>query len=119
MTGEVADIRPYVAASAAYVVPLRSGGGTRHKILQAMAMERPVISTTLGAEGLEVTPEVNILIADNAEQFINRVLLLLTSSEVSDRIAMAGRQLVVDNYHWDICLHRLDKLHETVLSSKT
>jgi sugar transferase (PEP-CTERM/EpsH1 system associated) len=118
VTGEVADIRPYLAESSALVVPLRSGGGTRLKILEAMAMGRSVISTTLGAEGLDVTPEVNILIADSAEQFVNHILLLLASPETAGRLGTAGRQLVVDKYHWPLCLSRLESLYDRLLRNE-
>jgi len=119
VTGEVADIRPYVAESLAVVVPLRSGGGTRLKILQAMAMGCPVISTGLGAEGLEVTAGETILIANDAEQFVNYVLLLMKSPEVADRLGKAGRQLVTEKYDWEICLRRLENLYERLLESES
>jgi sugar transferase (PEP-CTERM/EpsH1 system associated) len=117
VTGEVADVRPYLVASSALVVPLRSGGGTRLKILEAMAMGRPVISTTLGAEGLDVTPEVNILIADTPDQFVNRILFLLASPETANRLGMAGRQLVVEKYDWRLCLGRLENLYDKLLEA--
>lgn len=119
VTGEVADVRPYIAESLAFVVPLRSGGGTRLKILQAMAMERPVISTTLGAEGLEVTSGINILLADNAEQFVSHVLSLVTSPTEADRLAQAGRQLVTAKYDWRMCLGGLESFYHAVRGSET
>ena len=115
VTGEVADIRPYLAESSALVVPLRSGGGTRLKILQAMAMGRPVVSTTLGAEGLDVTPEENILIADTPDQFVNHILRLLASPETASRLGTAGRRLVVQKYDWPLCLRRLESLYDRLL----
>lgn len=118
VTGEVIDIRPYIAESSAFIVPLRSGGGTRLKILQAMAMERPVISTGLGAEGLEVTHGVDILIADNADQFANHILWLLTSPEVGNRIGKAGRSLVVKKYDWEMCLRGFVNLYDKLLRRK-
>ena len=115
----MADIRPYVAESFAFVVPLRSGGGTRLKILQAMAMECPVISTAVGAEGLKVTPGANILIADEAEEFVKHILFLMKSPEVAGRLGKAGRQLVTEKYDWQICLRRLENLYERVLGSES
>jgi sugar transferase (PEP-CTERM/EpsH1 system associated) len=119
VTGEVADIRPYLAGSLALVVPLRSGGGTRLKILQAMAMERPVISTTLGAEGLEVTPEVNILIADTPDEFVNHILPLLASPGAAKRLGKAGRQLAVEKYDWPLCLRGLESLYDRLLGNQS
>jgi hypothetical protein len=110
VTGEVADIRPYLAAGSALVVPLRSGGGTRLKILQAMAMERPVISTSLGAEGLEVQPGVNILIADDPAQFVRQIRWLI-SELAADRLGKADR-LVEDKYDWRMCLYGLERLYD-------
>jgi sugar transferase (PEP-CTERM/EpsH1 system associated) len=117
VTGEVADVRPYLAECSVVVVPLRSGGGTRLKILEAMAMGRPVISTTLGTEGLDVTPEVNILIADTPDQFVNRIRFLLASPETANRLGMAGRQLVVEKYDWRLCLGRLENLYNKLLEA--
>ena len=118
VTGTVADIRSYVAGALALVVPLRSGGGTRLKILEAMAMERPVISTTVGAEGLEITPGADILIADDAEQFVDQVQLLVRSPETSKRLGSEGRRLVIEKYDWSVCLSGLERLYDTLLGSE-
>jgi sugar transferase (PEP-CTERM/EpsH1 system associated) len=117
VTGTVADIRSYVAGALAVVVPLRSGGGTRLKILEAMAMERPVISTNVGAEGLEIMPGTDILIADDAEQFVSQVERLMKSSEESRNLGMAGRRLVTKKYDWRICLDGLDRLYGTLVGN--
>src|SRR5438046_4518532 len=71
VTGRVDDVRPYLTKAAAYVVPLRIGGGTRLKIYEAMAMEKAVVSTSIGAEGLPVRDGVELLLADAAEAFAN------------------------------------------------
>ena len=115
VTGTVPDIRAYVADALALVVPLRSGGGTRLKILEAMAMERPVISTTVGAEGLAITPGTDILIADNAKQFVSQLEFLLKASDTAENLAKAGRRLVVDKYDWRVCLGGLERLYNTLL----
>jgi sugar transferase (PEP-CTERM/EpsH1 system associated) len=117
VTGEVVDIRPYLAAGSALVVPLRSGGGTRLKILQAMAMERPVISTSLGAEGLEVQPGVNILIADDPAQFVRQIRWLISEPQAADRLGKAGRRLVEDKYDWRMCLYGLERLYDKLLGN--
>jgi sugar transferase (PEP-CTERM/EpsH1 system associated) len=111
VTGTVPDIRSYVSGSLALVVPLRSGGGTRLKILEAMALERPVISTTVGAEGLEIAPGADILIADDAQQFVNHIQLLLRSPETAELVGKAGRRLVTEKYDWRVCLGGLDRLY--------
>ena len=117
VTGTVPDIRSYVAAALALVVPLRSGGGTRLKILEAMAMERPVISTSIGAEGLAVTPGTDILIANDAQQFVDHVQLLAKSPEISKRLGKAGRRLVTEKYDWRVCMSGLERLYGTLLGS--
>jgi glycosyltransferase involved in cell wall biosynthesis len=119
VTGEVADVRPYLAEALAMVVPLRSGGGTRLKILQAMSMACPVISTSLGAEGLQVTPGENIRMADNAEQFVNHILALCTAPETAHRLGQAGRRLVTATYDWRKCLAGIDTFYATLLGSET
>jgi glycosyltransferase involved in cell wall biosynthesis len=115
VTGTVADIRDYIAGALALVVPLRSAGGTRLKILEAMAMERPVISTRIGAEGLEVSPGKDILIADDAERFANHIDLLLKSPEASNCLGRAGRRLVTEKYDWRVCLNGFERLYDTLL----
>jgi sugar transferase (PEP-CTERM/EpsH1 system associated) len=118
VTGTVADIRGYVAESLALVVPLRSGGGTRLKILEAMALERPVISTTVGAEGLDINPGTDILIADDAQQFVNHIRSLLGSPERAEAIGKAGRRLVTGKYDWRVCLGGLERLYGRLLGDK-
>jgi polysaccharide biosynthesis protein PslH len=100
LTGHLPDIRPAIAESAVCVVPLRIGGGTRLKILQAMALGTPVVSTSKGAEGLAVTPGVDILIGDTAEEFASHVLRLLSDPGLRGTIAAEARALVRDRYTW-------------------
>jgi glycosyltransferase involved in cell wall biosynthesis len=103
----------------ALVVPLRSGGGTRLKILEAMAMGRPVVSTALGAEGLEIAPGENILLAETAEQFLQQLRTLIDHPDRARQLGQAGRQLVVAKYDWPICLRGLTGLYETLMSRTT
>jgi polysaccharide biosynthesis protein PslH len=117
VTGVVDDVRPYLADALALVVPLRSGGGTRLKILQAMSMACPVVSTTLGAEGLAVADSENILLADTPRHFIDSVVKLANSPELAARLAQAGRRLTVAEYDWQQCLRGLDDLYQSVLAT--
>jgi glycosyltransferase involved in cell wall biosynthesis len=96
----VDDVRPDIARSQVYIVPLRIGGGTRLKIFEAMAMGRAVVSTTIGAEGLPVTSGRDIVIADEPEAFARAVVDLIHNHERRRCIAAAARQLVVDRYDW-------------------
>jgi polysaccharide biosynthesis protein PslH len=118
VTGAVADVRPYIARARGVVVPLRAGGGTRLKILEAMAMARPVISTALGAEGLAIAPGHDILIADDPEGFAAHVLALLDSAERAALLGQAGRHLVEARYRWSRCLEGLDRLYGRLLGRR-
>jgi sugar transferase (PEP-CTERM/EpsH1 system associated) len=116
VTGRVPDVRPYLANCAAVVVPLRSGAGTRLKILEAMAMERPVVSTAQGAEGLKTTDGQNILIGDTPQALANHLCALVESSELRARLGTAGRRLVEETYDWKACFGNLDALYRAVTS---
>ena len=105
VTGRVDDVRPHVAEGTVYIVPLRIGGGTRLKIFEAMSMAKAVVSTTIGAEGLPVTHERDILLADDPPAFANAVVRLIREPDVRRRIEIAARQLVVDHYDWSAVAH--------------
>jgi glycosyltransferase involved in cell wall biosynthesis len=95
-------------------VPIRQGGGTRLKILEAMALGTPVISTSKGAEGLDARDGRDILIADSPETFARRIVDLLGSSELRAHIARGGRELVRSRYDAGIVGQQLCSLLETV-----
>lgn len=101
VTGRVADVRPFVERAALVVVPLRVGGGTRLKIFEAMAMERPVVSTTIGAEGLPVTNGREILIADDPEAFAAASSALLENPARADGLGKAAAELVRSRFSWE------------------
>ena len=113
VTGLVSDIRPYLAAASVVVVPLRIGGGTRLKILEALAMGKAVISTALGAEGLEAVGGRDLLIANPPAEFAEQVLAVLSDAEV---LGAAGRRLAVDKYDWDRIVRDLERVYETCLA---
>jgi glycosyltransferase involved in cell wall biosynthesis len=102
ITGRVEDVRSYYQRSNICVIPLRAGGGTRLKILESMALGRPVVSTTIGCEGLDVSDGVNIFIADDPEEFAKKILLLLNNKELRQQIISNARKLVETHYDWDI-----------------
>jgi glycosyltransferase involved in cell wall biosynthesis len=101
LLGEGADTRPHWARAAVAVVPLRSGGGSRLKILEAAASGVPVVSTTVGAEGLELLPDREILIADTPAAFADSILRLLREPDLRRRLGAAAREKVVARYGWD------------------
>ena len=100
VTGRVDDVRRHIARGAVYVVPLRVGGGTRLKILEAFGMQRSVVSTTIGCEGLNVHHGENIVVCDEPESFASAVIHLLEEPHQREKLAYAGRQLVESEYDW-------------------
>ena len=100
VTGRVEDVRPYIERAAAYVVPIRIGGGTRLKIYEAMAMEKPVISTTVGAEGLPVRAGAELLLADTPEAFAGAVVRTLTDEALAREIGARAAALVRERFGW-------------------
>lgn len=111
VTGTVGDVRPYYRESLAVVVPLRVGSGTRLKILEAFAAGVPVISTTLGAEGLEVRPGTDILIADTPAEMAEAIGMLRDRPELWQRLAAAGREVAARRYDWQVLGERLFSIH--------
>jgi glycosyltransferase involved in cell wall biosynthesis len=100
VTGTVDDVRPYYSEAIAAVVPLKVGGGSRLKILEAMAAGVPVVSTALGAEGLKVTHDKNILVADTTEKMIEAIIKLIDKPEQRKHLREAGRSLISNRYDW-------------------
>jgi glycosyltransferase involved in cell wall biosynthesis len=119
LTGYVEDIRPVLAQSQVCVVPLLTGGGTRLKILEAMALGTPVVSTSRGAEGLDVTSKEELLIADEPAQFADAVLSLLVDQDLRDRLIVNGRRLVHARYGWDQIGEALDRFASQVAQAPT
>jgi glycosyltransferase involved in cell wall biosynthesis len=101
LVGEVPDVRPYYQSSWAQVVPLRIGGGTRLKIVESLGMCCPVVSTTLGAQGLDLSPDKSILLADRPRGFADAVMRLLKDAELRQSLEKQGLEAVQQNYRWD------------------
>jgi sugar transferase (PEP-CTERM/EpsH1 system associated) len=108
VTGRVDDVRPYMSEAAAYIVPLRIGGGTRLKIFEAMAMGKAVVSTTVGAEGLPVTSGKHVLLADEPRTFARSVVRLLRDVNRRRQLEAAARALVVERYDWSAVAREFD-----------
>ena len=101
VTGRVEDVRPYIEEAAVYIVPLRIGGGTRLKIYEAMAMEKPVVSTTIGAEGLPVKAGEEIVLADTPEAFAESVVGLFRQESFSTQIGQRSAAKVRAEFGWE------------------
>ncbi|MEO5951926.1 MAG: glycosyltransferase family 4 protein [Chloroflexia bacterium] len=111
VTGMVDDTRPWVAGCEVYVVPMRMGGGVRLKVLQAMSMERAIVSTPMGAEGIAVRPGKDMLLTFSSKGFANAVLLLLSDHRRRRALGVSARELVSSQYSWDSLLPTLDEAY--------
>jgi polysaccharide biosynthesis protein PslH len=114
--GFVEDLRPHLARAAAVIVPLRLGGGTRLKILEAMAMGKAIVSTSLGAEGLDVCAGEDLLLADDAPAFAAAAGRLLDDPALAARLGGAARRLVEARYSWDAAAERLERFYRGLLA---
>jgi len=117
LTGFVSDLRPHLAAAAVVVVPLRLGGGTRLKIVEAMAMGKAVVSTTLGAEGIEAVPGRDLLVEDAYATFADAVNRLLAEPGLAARIGQSARQLAVERYAWSGAARTLEGFYRRILET--
>jgi len=117
-TGYVKDVVPYYQKSSIVVVPLRAGGGTRGKILEAMALGRPVVSTSLGAEGLEVTHKENIMIADRPEDFATITIQLLRNGLIRTALIERAREFVESKHSWRKIADKLDRAYQETCSGR-
>jgi polysaccharide biosynthesis protein PslH len=116
LTGEVPDARPYLAGAAVYVVPMRIGGGVRLKLLEALALELPVVSTGMGAEGVAgLRPGEHYLVADDPAGFAEQILRLVHDPALGARLGAAGRALVREHYDWSVIVPRLEALYQQII----
>ncbi len=115
VTGFVEDVRPYFAQASVAIVPMvTDDGGFKTKILEAMAMGKPVVSTSIGAKGIDVTPGRDIVIADRPEEFAYRVLELLNDKQLCQKIGSSARKLVEWKYSWETMTEKLISVFEKI-----
>ena len=100
VTGRVEDVRPYLEKASVYVIPLRIGGGTRLKVFEAMAMGKPIVSTSIGVEGLPVDHETDVLVADNPEAFADAVLRVFRDDVLATRLGLTAAGKVRAQFGW-------------------
>jgi glycosyltransferase involved in cell wall biosynthesis len=115
VAASVADIREHVQDAAAFVVPLLAGGGTRLRVLEAMAMRVPIVSTSVGVEGIECVHGQHVLVADAAGDFAQQLIALLDRAELRERLAMEGRRLVERCYSWQVIGDALDAFYRLIV----
>lgn len=118
VTGFVDDVRPYVRKAAVYVVPLRVGGGTRLKVLDALAQGKAIVSTSVGCEGIGVTHGRDIYIEDDPVQFADRVTTLFADAEARRTLGTAAREIAVSSYGWTAIGTDLQRVYEDVVQKR-
>jgi glycosyltransferase involved in cell wall biosynthesis len=111
ITGYVDDVRPYIAGTTVYVAPLRVGGGTRLKLLEAMAMGKAIVSTSVGAEGFPVVNGQELILSDEPEEFAQEVFDLLENPARRGKLGAAGQTFAQANYGWDALVPQLEKIY--------
>jgi glycosyltransferase involved in cell wall biosynthesis len=116
-TGLIQDVRPNIAKSWLTIVPLRFGAGTRLKIIESLALGTPVVSTSKGAEGLDVINGKNILLADTPSDFANAVLGVLKNRDLRESLSREGRNLIVEKYSSSSMGIKFNSLLEKVVYS--
>lgn len=116
VTGAVADVRPYMAAATIYVCPIRIGGGTRLKVLDALAMAKPLIATAAAVEGLDVVPNEHYLPAESVQEFVTQIRRLEDDPSLAARIGEAGHRRIVERYDWSIIGPQLDEAYSAAIS---
>jgi glycosyltransferase involved in cell wall biosynthesis len=118
VTGYVDDVRSYLASAACYVIPMRVGGGTRLKLLDAWAMGKAIVSTTQGVEGTEAIHGTNALIVDDPHEFASHVTRVLKDAELRERLGRAGRATAERLYSWSVIRDRQTDLYRKVIDAK-
>lgn len=118
VTGYVDDIREYIARAAVVVMPLRIGAGTKHRILQALAMKKAVVASPVAAEGMNLVDGVNVRIADDAESFARRVVELATNARARETLGENGLKLMLEKHSWTKIYRGLDAAFERAVSRR-
>ena len=119
VTGYVPDLVPYFEKGGVLVVPVRAGGGMRVRILEAFSRSMPVVTTTIGLEGIDAQPDRDVLVRDTAPDFAQSVIDVLESSNLQDQLSRNGRTFVEKFYDWQIVLQKLSDVYSDSTSKST
>jgi glycosyltransferase involved in cell wall biosynthesis len=117
VTGTVPDIRPFLRSAAAVAIPIRMGGGTRLKVVEAMSLGKAMVSTSIGCEGIAVHDREHLLIADGAEAFAAGIVELLEDEPLRRRLGAAARARAEESYSWDLAGDRLEAVYRRIIAS--
>jgi len=115
VVGYVNDVRPYICKAAVYIAPIKSGGGTKLKVLNALSLAKPVVTTSVGAEGIEVKDNKHLLIADDPGLFAEKTIELLKKPENAATLGENGRKLMVEKYDWGIIGEKMNRVYEKLI----
>lgn len=118
VTGFVEDVRPFVHKSSVYVVPLRMGSGTRLKVLEALSMKKPVVTTSIGCEGIEVVDGESVLIRDESQSFADAVVDLIRKDTLRDKLIRNGYELIKKRYDWNVIGNHIEDAYESIFKTK-
>ena len=118
VTGRVDDVRTFIQRAKIFVVPIRIGGGTRLKILEAMSMQKAVVSTTVGAEGIAHTRDVDIFLGDTPQALADAVIALLKDRPKRETLGTAARKLVLEKYDWRIIGKKLNQIYKDITNAR-
>ncbi|MCD6565053.1 MAG: glycosyltransferase [Bacteroidales bacterium] len=113
--GYVDDIRPFIESSMVFVAPLKSGGGTKLKVLNAMSMGKAVVTTKIGAEGIDVINGQHLVIADDPDSFARNIVELLNSSNNIKRLGENARRLIIEKYDWRIISRQANEIYDQLI----
>ncbi len=113
LTGYVDDPLPYIQRAAVFVAPILSGGGTKLKVLEAMAVGKAIVSTSIGVEGIEGNDEEHFMVADGPAVFADRVVSLLRDPVLRERIGANARRRTIEQYDWEAICEATSKLYQT------
>jgi glycosyltransferase involved in cell wall biosynthesis len=118
VSGYVEDVRPYIERASVYVVPLRMGGGTRLKVVEAMAMKKPIVSTSIGSEGINVRHRESALLEDDAQAFADAVVELLHDRDLQRHLVQNGYELMRTSYEWSVIGQQQEEHYRELLQSR-
>jgi len=110
-TGYVEDVRPYIAKSAVFIAPLRSGSGTKIKVLNAMSQGKLVVTTSVGAEGIEAKPDEEIIIADDPKKFAKKTVYFLKHLQEAQEIGSRARRVIEGKYDWKVINVKIQQVY--------
>jgi len=118
ITGYTDDVRPYIRRASVYVVPLRMGSGTRLKISEALSMKKPIVTTSIGCEGIKVVSGESVLIADEPQAFADGVIRLLYDADSRSRLIRNGYEVMRSTYEWSVIGRKVEEHYQLLLNNR-